>query len=54
MIVADAYHQLALLFYKHAEWAASREWWQKAISTGHPDDAPMAMFNLGVLERGAG
>ena len=31
----------------------ARHWYQQAIGTGHPDQAPRAMFNLGVLE-GAG
>ena len=46
----EAYDQLAVMFYQHAEWADSRHWSQQAASTGHPDQAPKAMFNLGVLE----
>ena len=29
----------------------ARHWYQQAIGTGHPDQAPKAMFNLGNLER---
>ena len=46
----QAYDQIAELFYEHSEWASSRDWWQRAIATGHPDHAPKAMFGLGVLE----
>jgi Tfp pilus assembly protein PilF len=49
-IDSEAYGQLAGLFYRQAEWAASRHWWQQTVSTGHPDRAPEAMFNLGILE----
>ena len=46
-----AYGQIAMLFYEHAEWASSRDWWQQAIATGHPEVAPRAMVELGVLEK---
>ena len=46
----EAYSQLAVLFYDHAEWASSRYWWQQAIAAGHPDQAPRAMVNLGLLD----
>ena len=49
-IAADAYGQLARLFFEHAEWAASRDWWKQALSTAHPDEAPRAMIGLGVVE----
>jgi TolA-binding protein len=53
-VAPDAYGQIAELFYAYAEWANSRDWWQRTISTGHPDQAPKAMLNLGVLERQQG
>jgi tetratricopeptide (TPR) repeat protein len=49
-IAPCAYNQIAALFYQHAEWADSRKWWQKAVSSGHPEEAPRAMVNLGELE----
>jgi TPR repeat protein len=49
-----AYGQIATLFYEHAEWASSRDWWQQAIATGHPDDVPKAMVGLGNLEQDQG
>ncbi len=49
-----ACNQAAFLFYEHAEWEASRDWWQKAIATGDPDRAPEAMVNLGILEEEQG
>jgi hypothetical protein len=46
-----AYNQIALLFYQGAEWADDRRWLQQAIATGHANQAPMAMVNLGGLEK---
>lgn len=46
----DAFGRLGLLFYENAEWADSRKWWQKAVSTGHGDHVPETMINLAVLE----
>lgn len=46
----DACGQLGLLFYGKAEWADSRKWWQKAVSTGLGDHVPETMINLAVLE----
>jgi TPR repeat protein len=46
-----AYGQIAALFYETADLASGRDWWQQAIATGHPEEAPKAMVNLGNLER---
>jgi TPR repeat protein len=45
-----AYNQLAVLFYRNAEWADARHWYQQATATGHTDSAPAAMVSLGALE----
>ena len=49
-----AYNLLADLFQEHGEWADGRRWYQQAFSTGHPEQAPEAMFSLGVLEQDQG
>jgi Tfp pilus assembly protein PilF len=49
-IAAEAYNLLAALFYEQAEWAASRDWWQRAVAAGDPDQTPVAMYDLGILE----
>jgi tetratricopeptide (TPR) repeat protein len=49
-----AYNQLAVLFYRSAEWRNARHWYQQAIAAGHTDSAPRAMVNLGYLEEQQG
>ena len=53
-IEPDAHYQVATLFYEHSEWADSRQWYERAVATGHPDAAPKAMGRLGILERELG
>ena len=41
---------LGILEYEQGNFDPARHWYQQAIGTGHPDQAPRAMFNLGDLE----
>jgi TPR repeat protein len=49
-----AYGQIALLYYRRGDWVNSRDWFQQASGTSHPQAAPRAMLNLGALEHEQG
>ena len=45
-----ALHQVAAWLAQTGDVNGARRWYTKIIGTGHPDEAPKAMFNLGNLE----
>ena len=49
-VAPDAYYRIAKLFSEHRKWRDGREWWHKAIGTGHSEVAPLATLALGFLE----
>jgi len=47
-------HQVAAWLRRTGNVTAARRWYMRVIATGHADQAPAAMINLGVLEHGQG
>ncbi len=40
--------------YEQGDYVQARHWWERAVKTGHADQAPRAMVGLGALERRRG
>ncbi|HET8681661.1 MAG TPA: tetratricopeptide repeat protein, partial [Micromonosporaceae bacterium] len=52
--LVTVFHTIAAHLYTAGHITAARRWFTRAVDTGHPDQAPAAMVNLGNLEAGQG
>ncbi|MFI6604158.1 tetratricopeptide repeat protein [Nonomuraea sp. NPDC050536] len=50
-IEADVWGRTASQLQNAGDFDEARRWWKKAIALGHPDHAPYAMYELGLMEK---